>query len=60
MYQQMAGDLANPMVPVSQRLAAMKQMRLLVAKYANDPTGGAATSAGPRRMKFNPATGRIE
>lgn len=34
MYKEMAGDLANPTLPVSARLAALKQIKALNDKYA--------------------------
>lgn len=34
MYQQMAGDLANPNIPIPQRLAALRTLRELQQKYA--------------------------
>ena len=37
LYTQMAGDLANPMVPREQRMAAAKTIRKLNEKYARKP-----------------------
>lgn len=42
LYQQMAGDLANPSIPTETRLAALRTIRALNQKYANQqpaPTG---------------------
>lgn len=61
MYKEMAGDLANPLVPRQRRLAALQTIRRLNEKYAAGtpaPRGGGGDA--PRRLKFNPATGRIE
>ncbi|KAB7765402.1 hypothetical protein [Xanthomonas sp. LMG 12461] len=41
LYQQMAGDLANPAIPVATRMAALKTIRQLNQKYA-----GGAQQAG--------------
>jgi hypothetical protein len=40
LYQQMAGDLANPTIPVETRMAALRTIRQLNQKYAN---GGQAS-----------------
>lgn len=37
LYQDMAGDLANPMVPRERRLAALETIRALNLKYATQP-----------------------
>lgn len=37
MYKDMAGDLANPNIPQSQRLAALSMIRVLNEKYAAPP-----------------------
>lgn len=64
MYKQMAGDVGNENLPVSTRLAALEQIEILNLKYAgqNIPGSNAAPATpGPtRRLKFNPATGKIE
>jgi hypothetical protein len=47
LYQQMAGDLANPDRPVETRMAALQVIRRLQNKYqAQQPAAGSATS-GP-------------
>lgn len=60
-YREAAGNLADANLPVQTRLAALRTMRALDAKYG---TGGGATPkpapTAPKRLKFNPATGRIE
>lgn len=62
MYRDAAGDLANENLPVATREAAARQLVRLQRKYAtqqgNSPAP--AASSGPRRLKFNPATGKIE
>jgi hypothetical protein len=62
LYQKAAGDFANPNVPVPTRKAAMVQMRRLATKYRQ--TGGMSPAStgdtARRRLKYNPATGRIE
>jgi hypothetical protein len=62
LYQKAAGDFANPNVPVETRKAAMVQMRRLATKYkqAGGMLPAGDTQAAPRRLKFNPKTGRIE
>lgn len=49
LYRQMAGDLANPKLPVERRQAAAKTIRDLNAKYADNPQGsnGQASAAPP-------------
>ena len=52
LYKQMAGDLANPNLPVQTRMAALKQIRRLNEKYAGQqrpqqPAGGGRRSAPP-------------
>ena len=42
LYQQAAGDLANPMKPVSIRQAASKTIRELQQRYTSGSTGGAS------------------
>ena len=42
LYQQMAGDLANPAIPTETRLAALRTIRALNQKYANQPQPSAA------------------
>lgn len=48
MYQQMAGDLANPNIPVRQRLAALRTLRELQQKYAGPQAGSRGPQAAPR------------
>jgi hypothetical protein len=40
LYQEMAGMIANPEIPVARRKAAMQTIRELNSRYANDPMGG--------------------
>lgn len=63
MYQQAAGDLANRNKTSGERLAALRMMRTLAQKYANaQPAARPAQqpASAPRRLKFNPQTGKIE
>lgn len=61
LYKEMAGDLANPAIPVATRQAALRQIRALNQKYAGQQSSTAAPAAPTvRRLKFNPATGKIE
>lgn len=61
LYKEMAGDLANPALPVATRMAALRQIRALNQKYAGQQSPAAAPAPKPvRRLKFNPATGKIE
>lgn len=75
MYRQMAGDVGNENLPVSTRLAALDQIESLNRKYATQarpqspatpaPRRPTAPQQGrpesqPRRVRYNPATGRIE
>lgn len=54
LYTDMAGDLANPLLPVETRMAALQTIRRLNEKYAG---GG---ESAPTRKRYNPATGKIE
>lgn len=49
LYKEMAGDLANPMLPVARRQAALEQIRRLNTKYADRnreaPSGGSDIDA---------------
>lgn len=49
LYQQMAGDLANPNVPVATRQAALQTIRALQKKYTGDQrgTGGGGQKPAP-------------
>lgn len=60
LYREMAGNLADDTLPIQTRLAALRQIRALQQKYANVSRPTAATSTAPRRLKFNPATGKLE
>lgn len=68
LYKQAAGDLANSKLPVETRLSAIKTIRELNNKYmqrqpdAADvfPTEDLAPLPPTKRLKFNPATGRLE
>jgi len=68
LYREMAGDVANENLPVQDRLAALDAIEQLQQKYAtarpmspyaNEQSAPAAAGA-PRRLKYNPATGKIE
>lgn len=52
LYKQMAGDLANPSIPVETRQAALAQIRRLNEKYApaNRQNAGQATGATQRQV----------
>ncbi|TXH51654.1 MAG: hypothetical protein E6Q97_17870 [Desulfurellales bacterium] len=54
LYKQMAGNLADPTLPVAQRQAALKQVRAIVEKYANQPQ----VTSTPRAGALPKATGR--
>ncbi|WP_372362908.1 hypothetical protein ACCQ10_09435 [Xanthomonas sp. NCPPB 1325] len=45
LYQQMAGDLANPSIPTETRLAALRTIRALNQKYANQQPSPAGNRA---------------
>lgn len=60
LYKEMAGDLANPALPVATRMAALRQIRALNQKYTGQQPAAAPAAPAPRRLKFNPATGKIE
>lgn len=63
-YRDAAGNLADATKPVATRLAALRTMRALDAKYQNGgnsaPAATKPTATAPRHLKFNPATGKIE
>lgn len=46
LYQQMAGDLANPNKPVATRMAALRTIRVLNEKYAGQQSQQQAPSGG--------------
>lgn len=48
LYKQMAGDLANPNLPVQTRMAALKEIRRLNQKYAGQQAQRPAASGGPK------------
>lgn len=54
LYQQMAGDLANPNIPVATRMAALKTIRRLNEKYA----GG--QQSAPQHPAGGPRPGTVE
>lgn len=66
MYREMAGDLANPNLPVAARLAALATIRKLQADYApggskyTPPKGGQQQAGQNTRLVYNPATGELE
>lgn len=47
LYKQMAGDLANPNLPVATRMAALRTIRSLNQKYANDGQQPAPAKQAP-------------
>lgn len=62
-YKEASGDLGNEKLPISRREAAARQIVQLQRKYASQQGGGTAApaaSSAPKRLKFNPATGKIE
>lgn len=63
MYKEASGDLGNDKLPVARREAAARQIVQLQRKYTSQQGGGTAApaaSSAPKRLKFNPATGKIE
>lgn len=61
MYQQAAGDLANRNKTTGERLSALKLMReISLRNAAAQPSQPDAPTGAPRRLKFNPATGKLE
>lgn len=60
MYMQAAGDLANRDKTSGERLAALQTMRQIANSYANPASPKAPAAGAPRRLKFNPATGKLE
>lgn len=64
LYRQMAGQIGDPTVPVSQKRAAMATIREITNRQQK-LLGAAPTPANPNpsqpvRKKFNPTTGRVE
>lgn len=65
-YKEAAGNLADETLPRETRLAALAELRRLNQKYLDQqaaaPAAPRAAGGGtaPRRLKFNPATGKIE
>lgn len=55
LYREMAGQLGDSSLPISRRLAALKTVRDLYAKYERQQpqTQGAAPSAAPQTMRFD-------
>jgi hypothetical protein len=62
LYQQSAGDLANPSVPREQRLAASATIRQLQEKYKNRAAGLDSATPKPTgaKKRYNPVTRKIE
>lgn len=61
MYMQAAGDLANREKSTGERLSALQQMRKIANSYATPQAASPGAAPGaPRRLKFNPATGKLE
>lgn len=63
MYKEASGNLADETLPVKTREAAASQIVRLQRKYASQQGGGSAAPAapsGPKRLKFNPKTGKLE
>lgn len=59
MYKEMAGDLANPAVPVQTRLAALRTIRELQRKYANQAPASAPRQQ-PQRAPSKPGGWSIQ
>lgn len=65
LYKQAAGDLANTDKPSTDRMAALRLMKELAAKYATVPSANSGaptttTDTPKTRLKFNPASGDFE
>ena len=60
MYMQASGDLANRDKTTGERLSALQRMREIAKRYASQPSPTAPATGAPRRLKFNPATGKLE
>lgn len=61
MYMQAAGDLANRDKSTGERLSALQQMRQIANRYASQQsTPKPSVPSTQRRLKFNPATGKLE
>lgn len=60
MYMQASGDLANRDKTTGERLSALQRMREIAKRYASQPSQSAPASSAPKRLKFNPATGKLE
>lgn len=58
LYREMAGMVGDDTVPIERRLAALKSVRNIVAKYDKTYQGG--SQPGPSVRVFNPKTGRLE
>jgi hypothetical protein len=56
-YQKMAADLGNKQKPVGDRLAALKGLRDLQAKYVDQNIDRPSDT---KRKRFNPQTGKLE
>ncbi|MGB6105636.1 MAG: hypothetical protein WBF88_17475 [Pusillimonas sp.] len=55
-YREMAGDLANPLIPIETRLATLRSMRQIVSKYQGGaPEGNFSPSAQPSPVSPQPA-----
>jgi hypothetical protein len=60
-YREAAGDLANPNTPRQTRMAALEELFRLNQKAIDQQENAEAPrETTPRRLKFNPATGKIE
>jgi hypothetical protein len=59
LYQEMAGQLADPTIPVEQRQAALATLRELNAKYATAPAAPAPTAPAPAAPAGAPRPGEV-
>ncbi len=59
-YQEMAGQLADPSLPVETRLAALKQIRALNEKYATGTMGQTPGTAPGAPRSFVPPAGQVD
>lgn len=57
-YKEMAGDVGNPMLPISRRMAALDEVIRLQNKYAEQ--GAPQAPKAMPTMRFNPQTGKLE
>lgn len=60
LYREMAGQLSDDTLPVQTRMAALQQIRALNQKYASSASPAASREPNTARLRYNPATGRLE